>query len=334
MSTIYLTHQGSKVTKRQGQFSFKGPEQSDLEVPIREINRIVVFGNIHLTTPVIATCLQTEIPVVFLSQAGKYKGHLWSAICEDLTAEMAQFAHWKKLEFQRTMARTIVRGKLENSRRLLLRLNRKRKLAKVADAIAGIAADIQDLDLVNEVDQLRGYEGIAAARYFPALGQLIAVDEFRFSQRNRRPPKDSTNAMLSFGYTLLHNNVLSLILAEGLNPYLGNLHRSDRKETHLAFDLIEEFRSPVVDTLVMTVINRGVIKPDDFAPSAENGGIYLSDEARRRFIREFEKRLSSETAHPKVKKPVSYRRAIQLQVQRYKKCLLDGTAYEAFLRAV
>lgn len=187
---------------------------------------------------------------------------------------------------------------------------------------------------MDELDQLRGYEGIAAARYFPALGQLITVDGFRFNQRSRRPPKDATNAMLSFGYTLLHNNVLSLILAEGLNPYLGNLHRSDRKETHLAFDLIEEFRSPVVDTLVMTVVNRGVIKPDDFSPSASNGGIYLSDQARRRFIQEFEKRLSSKTAHSMVKKPVSYRRAIQLQVQRYKQCLLHGVAYEPFLRAV
>ncbi|NEQ51384.1 MAG: CRISPR-associated endonuclease Cas1 [Leptolyngbya sp. SIO3F4] len=334
MSTIYLTHQGSKVTKQQGKFSFQRPEQSPLAVPIREINRMVVFGNVHLTMSVIATCLQTEIPVVFLSQAGKYKGHLWSAICEDLTAEIAQFAHWKKAEFQRTMARSIVWGKLENSRQLLLRLNRKRKLHNVAEAIAGISADMADLDSVDDLDQLRGYEGVAAARYFPALGQLITVEEFQFNQRSRRPPKDATNAMLSFGYTLLHNNVLSLILAEGLNPYLGNLHRSDRKETHLAFDLIEEFRSPVVDTLVITLINRGVIKPDEFGPSPDGEGIYLSDDARRRFIREFEKRMSTETAHPMVKKPVIYRRAIQLQVQRYKKCLLDGVAYEPFLRAV
>lgn len=140
--------------------------------------------------------------------------------------------------------------------------------------------------------------------------------------------------MLSFGYTLLHNNVLSLILAEGLNPYLGNLHRSERKETHLAFDLIEEFRSPVVDTLVITLINRGVIKPDNFGPSPDGSGIYLIDGARRLFIQEFEKRMSTETVHPTVKRPVSYRRAIQLQVQLYKKCLLYDVPYEPFLRAV
>lgn len=334
MSTIYLTHQGSKVTKQRGRFLFQTAEQVPLEVPIRDVSRIVVFGNVHLTTPVIATCLQTEIPVVFLSQGGKYKGHLWSAICEDLTAEIAQFAHWQDQNFQRTMARAIVRGKLENCRQLLLRLNRKRKLRDVADAIVGIAADKDDLDSVDELDQLRGYEGIAAARYFPALSQLITVKEFRFSQRSRRPPKDAANAMLSFGYTLLHNNVLSLILAEGLNPYLGNLHRSARKETHLAFDLIEEFRSPVVDTLVITLINRGVIKLDDFGPSPDSQGIYLTNEARRRFIQEFEQRMATKTAHPMVKTSVSYRRAIQLQVQRYKKCLLNGTPYEPFLRAV
>lgn len=334
MSTIYLTHQGGKVTKQKGQFSFYRPEQTALELPIRDISRMLVFGNVHLTTPVIATCLQTDIPVVFLSQTGQYKGHLWSATREDLTAEIAQFARWQDRAFQKQMARCLLRGKLENSRQLLLRLNRKRKLALVKGAISGINTDLQSLERVDDLDQLRGYEGVAAARYFPALGQLVTVTEFQFSQRSRRPPKDAANALLSFGYTLLHNNVLSMILVEGLNPYLGNLHRSDRKETHLAFDLIEEFRSPIVDSLVMTVINQGVIKPEDFTVSPKGDGIYLSDEARKTFIQAFERRMSGETAHPANQKPVSYRRAIQLQVQCYKRCLTDGADYVPFYRAV
>jgi CRISPR-associated protein Cas1 len=142
------------------------------------------------------------------------------------------------------------------------------------------------------------------------------------------------NSLLSFGYTLLYNNVLSLILAEGLNPYLGNLHRSERKETHLAFDLMEEFRSPVVDSLVIKLVNKQALKPTDFTWFSEAGGTYLEEQGRRVFLKAFEARINEMTAHSDVQEQVSYRRAIQLQIRRYKKCLLDGVPYEPFLRAV
>ncbi|MDG2618140.1 CRISPR-associated endonuclease Cas1 [Thermoleptolyngbya sichuanensis XZ-Cy5] len=126
---------------------------------------------------------------------------------------------------------------------------------------------------------------------------------------------------------------LRLILAEGLNPYLGNLHRSDRKEPHLAFDLMEEWRSPIVDSLVMVLINKKILRPTDFTfPNAE-GGIYLNPTARRVFLKHFEERISEEIAHPAVQQPVSYRRAIQLQVQQYKRCLQNSQPYLPFIRA-
>lgn len=201
-------------------------------------------------------------------------------------------------------------------------------------AIHGLNADIAAIEMVDNLDSLRGHEGAGAARYFPAFGQLITNTEFSFTSRNRRPPTDPVNSLLSFGYTLLFNNVLSLILAEGLNPYLGNLHRSDRKEMHLAFDLVEEFRSPVVDSLVMRVINQQMMKPIDFTQSEPGGGVYLTNSARRIFLKYFEERINDFTAHLDVKHQVSYRRAIQLQVKRYKRSLLESLPYEAFLRAV
>lgn len=227
-----------------------------------------------------------------------------------------------------------MRGKLQNSKRLLLRLNRKRRIDQVAEAIGGINVDLRSLERVHTVDQLRGYEGSSAARYFPALGRLIQGEGFELVRRSRRPPTDPINALLSFGYTLLYNNVLSLILVEGLNPYLGNLHRSERKETHLAFDLMEAFRSPIVDSLVLRLVNQGIIRPDDFQPSAKNGGIYLSDGARRQFLQQFERRISEVTAYPGSSEPIEYRRAIQRQVQDYKRSLPSGLPYEPFLRAV
>lgn len=334
MSTIYLVHQGSTVSKKQGRFQFKGAEQVPQDIPVREISKILLYGNIHLTTPVITTCLQQQIPVVFLSQSGRYKGHLWSVDGGEITSELAQFDRRQDETFSQETARSIVRGKLQNSKRLLLRLNRKRRIDQVAEAIGGINADLRALEMVRTVEQLRGYEGSSAARYFPALGRLIRAEGFELVRRTRRPPTDPINALLSFGYTLLYNNVLSFILVEGLNPYLGNLHRSDRKETHLAFDLMEAFRSPVVDSLVLRVVNQAIIGPNDFLPPAKNGGVYLSDGARRQFLQQFELRISELTAYPGRAEPVEYRRAIQLQVQDYKRSLPDGVPYEPFLRAV
>lgn len=132
---------------------------------------------------------------------------------------------------------------------------------------------------------------------------------------------------------LLFNNVLSLLHLEGLNPYLGNLHRSDRHEAHLAFDLMEEFRSPIVDTLVLTLLNQQVFKPDDFLPPKANGAVYLNDTARRRYLQAFEDRIMTTLHHPDTRDPVPYRRIIQLQIRRYKSCLLNDTLYEPFRRA-
>ena len=334
MSTVYLTQQGSVVSKKQGRFQFKVADEPQQDIPVREISKMLLYGNIHLTTPVISTCLYEQIPVFFLSQAGKYKGHLWSVQSGELTAELTQFERHGDERFRLETARVIVQGKLTNARQLLLRLNRKRHSDSVAQAIAGTDADLRAIEQSSSVDQLRGYEGSAAARYFPALGQLLQSEDFELLRRTRRPPTDPINALLSFGYTLLYNNVLSFLLVEGLNPYLGNLHRSERKETHLAFDLMEAFRSPVVDSMVLRLVNQRIITAEDFQLPAENGGIYLSDAARRVFLKQFEVRLSTMTAYGDRAEPVEYRRVIQLQVQDYKRAMMAGVAYEPFLRPV
>jgi CRISP-associated protein Cas1 len=338
MTTLYLVQQGTTLRKDHGRFLIQSKSPADsaeaLEVPIREVEQILVFGNVQITTAALSSCLEAQVPILFLSQTGQYKGHVWSAEQGSFAAELAQFSRFPDPALQLEMARAIVLGKLSNSRQLLLRLNRKRNLELVAAAIAGIERDLRSAVHPETVDALRGYEGVAAARYFPAFGQLLLDPAWNFAQRTRRPPTDPINAMLSFGYTLLFNNVLSLLLAEGLNPYLGNLHRSDRKEPHLAFDLMEEFRSPIVDTLVLSVANRQMIKPADFTAPASNGGVYLTDLARRCFLAQFEQRISTETAHPDAADPVSYRRAIQLQIRRYKNSVLRSLPYQPFMRAV
>ena len=296
MSTLYLVKQGTMLRKDHGRFVVEGGRVEDsgttgndttgkaqsgtkasppLEIPIQEVGRILVLGRVQISTSAIEVCLEQQIPVIFMSQTGDYKGHLWSSEFCDLPTEAAQFGRRHDRHFQQAMARHLLHGKLTNSRHLLLRLNRKRKVAGLSAKIHRIDQHIAALTQTDDLNVMRGHEGAAARLYFEALGQLITNSGFSLSGRNRRPPKDPVNSLLSFGYTLLFNNVLSLILAEGLNPYLGNLHRSDRKEMHLAFDLMEEWRSPIVDSLVMWLVNKKALRPTDFTYPNADGGVYL-----------------------------------------------------------
>jgi CRISPR-associated protein Cas1 len=336
MSTLYLVQQGATLRKEQERF-LVAVKEATTEIPIREVERILVFGNIQLTTAVISTCLELQIPIIFLTQLGEYKGHLGSADTADLILEKAQFQRQQDQAFRVETAREIVQGKLWNSKQLLLRLNRKRQLAEVTEAVEKLAQDIEAVSLVEKtamLDTIRGHEGAGAARYFAALSRLIRNPGFALTERNFHPPKDPINSLLSFGYTLLFNNVFSLLLAEGLNPYLGNLHGGERPKAYLAFDLMEEFRSPIVDTLVMKLVNQKILQPTDFTYPTAEGGIYLEEPARRVFLSQFEARMSEKVSHPDVQEPVTYRRVIQLQVQRYAKAVLGNKRYETFRRVI
>ena len=334
MAAIYLIEQGTNIYKDYQRFIIHVSEKPRIEVPIREVQQILVFGNIQLSTSVIQACLQEQIVVLYLSQSGQYHGHLWSAESRHLENELVQIEKCGDTEFQFNVSKAIVYGKLMNSRQLLLRFNRKRKQAEVEKAIVGLNRDIEALELIDNIDTLRGYEGIGAARYFPAFGKLITNSKFEFSLRNRQPPTDPVNSLLSFGYTLLFNNVLSFIIAEGLSPYLGNFHYGEKQKPYLAFDLMEEFRSPIVDGLVLKVIHKSLLKPQDFDIVPSTGGVYLNQSSRRVFLKQFESRMNEEVSHSDLQSQVTYRHAIQLQVRRYKRSLLSGIPYEAFLRAM
>jgi CRISPR-associated protein Cas1 len=278
--------------------------------------------------------LESQINVLFLSPSGRYKGHLWSKESSNFNIELLQFQYHSDRQFQVNTSKAIVWGKLMNSKQLLLRLNRKRNILAVQKVISGINSDLQAVESVDNIDSLRGYEGISAARYFPALGQLITSPEFEFSQRHRQPPTDPVNALLSFGYTLLFNNVLSLIIAEGLSPYFGNFHYGEKKKPYLAFDLMEEFRSPIVDSLVLTLVNKSLLKSKHFEDLTAEQGIYLTESGRRIFFNQFENRMNEKTTHPEIPSQITYREAIQLQIRLYKRSLLSSMPYKSFLRSL
>jgi len=213
-----------------------------------------------------------------------------------------------------------VLAKLHNSRVLLMRLNRRRKTEVATKAISDLAELIKLAALAESVEVLMGYEGQGASVYFPAFASLLK-GEFEFEKRTRRPPTDPVNSLLSLGYTLLSQNLHSMVEVSGLHTHFGNLHVPRDNHAALVSDLIEEFRSLVVDSLVAHLINSKIFTPEDFTPPDERGGVYLHPDALRRFLKHWEERLLTEIAHPHAGYKVNHRRCFELQVWEYIRCL-------------
>jgi CRISPR-associated protein Cas1 len=322
MSSLYLTEQGS-VLRRTGERLVVTKEQQVLdEVPIIHVQQVVVMGNVQLTTPAVALLLQKEVDVVFLSRYGKYRGRLQangSRFAELRHRQLLLVSDERKVL---ELARSIVTGKLGNQQQLLRRWSASRP--KLAQAVRGIGAAIGRAQRAGNLDSLRGFEGSAGALYFGALKELIGP-EWGFRKRIYHPPTDPVNALLSLGYTLLLKDVTAAVQLVGLDPYLGLFHALEYGRPSLVLDAMEEFR-PMVDQLVLELIEKGALKPSDFLPPRDKDqAVLLEDEGRKRFLGAYEKCIAAKVDHPAGGR-TTYRRCIELQVRNLARVVLgkDG----------
>jgi CRISPR-associated endonuclease Cas1 len=190
-----------------------------------------------------------------------------------------------------------------------------------AKAIQELALLMLDVPDVESIEVLLGYEGQAAHLYFQALGTLFK-EPFVFEKRTKRPPTDPVNSLLSLGYTLLSQNMYSLVQAVGLHTHFGNLHVPRKKHPALVSDLVEEFRAQLVDSLVAYLVNSKIVVLEDFTPPDERGGVYLYPDTLKKFIKHWEEKLQSQMTHPHTGYKVSFRRCLELQVWEYIACLM------------
>lgn len=335
LNTLYLQEQGSILRKDGERFSIEKGEQQLNEVIVRRIEQILVFGNIALTTPAMQYCMRNKIPVTFLSQHGSYFGRLEATTADNSAAERFQYLRSLDEPFSLEIARNIVTVKIRNSRTLIRKRRAtaweqngelKERFDHHLNALNNLADHAQSCD---SMESLRGFEGKAAALYFELFGLLFKKElpfytgKFR---RVRRPPTDPVNSLLSFGYSLLHANMFSLVRMKGMNPYIGFLHAEDKGNPALVNDLVEEFRT-IVDSLVLYSLNKGILRKKDFYYHEQRGGCFLSNEGRKTFLSVFERRMWEQAVDPVSGKAMNIRRHMEWQVHKLKD-VLEGKRVE------
>ena len=302
MPPLYIVQQNAKIRIHNRKVRVEREEASSktaevlLETPLIHVSEVVLFGNIGLTTPAIGLLLDQGIPVVFLSESGEYRGQLAGPLTPHVSLRRAQYDRLAQPDFVLKMAQGFVIAKLQHQRALLQRHNRETPTPEVQAAIDQMQTAIESIPRKTGLDSLRGAEGAATAAYFGAFRRFFA-SEWRFTNRQRRPPPDPVNALLSFGYTLLSNLATGAIQAVGLDPFAGCLHEVVYNRPALALDLVEEFR-PVVDGVVLWCCRGGQIRPSDFSPGPSDRPVILSEEGCKRFLQAWEQRMSATFTHP------------------------------------
>jgi len=306
LNTLYVSTQNAYLFKEGQSVVVRVEKENRLRLPVHTLDGIVCFGAVSMSPFLMHHCAENNVAVSFLSQYGKFLARIQGPVSGNVLLRREQYRVADHSEATSNIARNMLVGKLANARAVLRRALRDHGEKECKSPLNGLERNekrltqyIQRLENPMPIDQLRGNEGEAAASYFAAFPYLITVKEeaFTFSGRNRRPPTDPVNALLSFSYTLLVHDCRSALEGVGLDPCVGYLHTDRPGRPSLALDLMEEFRAFLADRLVLSLINRRQIQPKDFKDSA-GGAVTMTDDARKTLLATWQKRKQDEITHP------------------------------------
>jgi CRISPR-associated protein Cas1 len=300
----------------------------EAELSTHDLGQIVLMGNVLLTPGAVDLLLERGIDTVMLTVHGRYRGRIVGTGTGHVVLRLAQYDALRDPGRTLALAKAIVRGKTVNQRAFLLRAIREgRDGDRLRPAAIAMRATMERVTRCEGLGETRGCEGAAAAAYFRVFGALLTAPGFRFDGRNRRPPMDPVNALLSLGYTLLANVVEAAVHVVGLDPYLGALHAPEHGRPSLVCDLQEEFRAPVVDALVVAVVNRGLVDAGDFEDAGEGQPVVMKREAVRGLVQAFERRMARAVLYEPIGKRLPLRGIVEQQVRRFARALLEGGEY-------
>lgn len=321
---LYVQAHNAKVTKKGETLEITVDDVPQASVRLLDVSQLVLMGNVYVTTPTLHELMRREIPVTWHTYGGWFLGHTLGVGHKNVELRTAQYRASFDERLCLRLARGLVRAKILNCRTLLRR--NWRGADKPEQLLHELKRDADDADHAKDLPTLLGIEGMAAQRYFAHFSEVIKESDtesfrFDFTRRNRRPPTDPVNALLSFAYTLLVRTWTVTLSAVGFDPYRGFYHQPRYGRPALALDMMEPFRPLVADSSVIQAINNGEIRPSDFVSAA--GSVALTEDGRKRFIATFERRLSQEITHPLFGYRVSYRRLFEVQARLLARFLLS-----------
>ncbi|MBD2292408.1 CRISPR-associated endonuclease Cas1 [Anabaena sphaerica FACHB-251] len=291
MRTLYVSRQGCYISLKAETLIVKQGETIHGEIQLPLLEQILIFGKSQITTQAIRSCLWRDIPIAYLSRMGYCYGRLMPI--ERGYRRLSRYQQELTTIDKVIVARKIIQAKLKNSRTFLQRQQRRNPSTTADISIKSLEVLIQKAGEAETIERLMGLEGAGAAQYFSAFGECLNNPNFIFLARSRRPPGNPVNAMLSFGYQILWNHLLTLIELQGLDPYYACLHQGTERHAALASDLIEEFRTPIIDSLVLWLVNTKIMDANnDF--EYHDSGCYLNNAGRPKYIKYFLQRLEEE----------------------------------------
>lgn len=313
---LHVQSYKAKVAKSGDTLEIEVDDQPKTTVRLAEVSQVVLQGSIYLTSGALQELLRREIPVVWMSYGGWYLGHTQGIGHKNVELRTAQYRASFDERQCLSLARGWVAAKIRNQK-VILRRNWRGE-APPAEVVTQLEAAERNARQAESIESLLGFEGAAAAAYFGAFGNLLKSDpdtgfKFDFNERNRRPPRDPVNAMLSFAYALLTRQLSVTLATVGLDVYRGFYHQPRYGRPSLALDMLEPFRPIIADSAVLKAINNGEVRPTDFVSAG--GAVNLKDDGRKRFIAGFERRLEEEITHPLFGYKLSYRRLFELQAR-------------------
>lgn len=318
MSTVYVTAQGATVGKTGERLKVTCGKDVLLDMPLIKVSQVVILGHVSVTPAALSLLMKRGIEIVYLTQHGQYVARVQPEISKNSLLRLEQYKALLDEARRLNLARGCVAGKLANLRMTLTR--KASASAEVKQAIARIKKAEKAAKTTDSLNALRGHEGDGSAAYFGVFRHLLKTENFTFETRTRRPPTDPINALLSFGYTLLMNDLYSAVNLVGFDPYAGYLHAEHYGRPSLPLDLMEEFRPLIVDAMVTACVNKNILTPAHFS-STEAGTSRLSEEGRHIFLEQYEARRKTEFTHPVLNQKMTYQQAFEQQTRQLARTL-------------
>ena len=332
LNTLFVTTQGAYLAKEGETIVVKVEREARLRLPVHTIGGIVCFGNVSCSPFLMGFCAENGVGVSFLSEHGRFLARVQGPVSGNVLLRREQYRRADDPKASTDIARAVLTGKIANSRTVLQRALRDHADKMAADEVSFAVKRLSNyLNLLNQdqtLNALRGCEGDAAHIYFSVFDHLIIAqkEDFSFQERNRRPPLDNVNALLSFIYTLLVHDISSALETVGLDPAVGFLHRDRPGRPSLALDLMEEFRPFLADRLALSLINRQQVQGKGFQKS-ESGAVFMTDETRKTLLVAYQERKQEEILHPFLDEKVTIGLLFHMQallMARYLRGDLDG----------